>query len=131
MQKSNFNTISLSLFSNQATKAQRDLMFEKMKAVVEGDSESFDLKLYCADSEVSLESPTKTMALVMSFIENNNKLLAQVKDLESQVQLQANSKEVVHQLEMTTREELKKVRLSFTVVCLSVCLSVCKYVYIF
>ena len=125
MQKSNFNTIPLSLFSNQATKAQRDLMFEKMKAVVEGDSESFDLKLYCADSEVSLESPTKTMALVMSFIENNNKLLAQVKDLESQVQLQANSKEVVHQLEMTTREELKKVRLSFTVVCLSVCLYVC------
>ena len=61
------------------------------------------------DGEVSLESPTKTMALVMGFMENNNKLLAQVKDLENQIQQQANTKEVGHQLDATTREELKKV----------------------
>lgn len=55
------------------TQMERDLMRERIESVLESDSRSFGLKLYCMDGEIPLESPTKTMALVMSFVENNNR----------------------------------------------------------
>lgn len=85
---------------------ERDLLHDKIQAVFEGDSHSFNLKLYCLDGEIPLESPTKTMALVLSFVEHNNKLLSQINELEGHIAEMKNRSEGKEATEKSLQTEL-------------------------
>ena len=91
--------------------AERDLLHDKIRSVMDGDLHSFNLKLYSVDGDLPLESPTKTMALVLSFVENNNKLLAKIDELEREVNLSASRKESEDLQERTARAELSQCQL--------------------
>lgn len=70
--------------------------------VFEEDRASFHLKLYTADEELPLNNPTKTMSIVMGFVENNNQLLDQIttlqEDLSSKLRLEEEYSHLNHEL---------------------------------
>jgi hypothetical protein len=74
-------------------KAEKDLLNSKVQQIFEDDTSSFNMKLYSQDEEFHFGSPTKTMALVLSFIENNNKLLEQIAELKLKVDASTECKE--------------------------------------
>lgn len=73
--------------------------------MLEEDTASFGLKVYALEEELSLSYPTKTMAVVMSFVEHNNKQLDTIDRLNREIQqLHAREQQTAVDLSSLNRE---------------------------
>lgn len=57
---------------------EKELLTLKLKNTFESDVDSFGLRMYTANEEYTLDNPTKTTAIVLGFVDNNNKLLDKI-----------------------------------------------------
>lgn len=85
---------------------EKELLLSKLKHHLDGDSASFRLKIYTSEAELALDNPTRTMSIVLGFIENNNALLGEIDTLKAALDEKARNLDVLNQSTLTTQAEL-------------------------